>query len=181
MDDLLIVVPYNRPDLPSAEESGRRHPEDILQRRGIVVRDLEHVRATAVAGEQQGAGRPGRAERLHLEAEARPQVLVRGRAVAKVHTDGLPDPYPLAERDRARLAVGGDDRTYEEVAAPILRLVLVDHDPQHQAGGGKALLTGVEGIERLAEPLDRRPRGEFLDHMPHAARAVAVSADGLRP
>jgi len=58
---------------------------------------------------------------------------VGGGAVANVHAHGLADPDPLTERDRARVTVGGDDRTHQKVAALVLGLVLVDHDAEHQA------------------------------------------------
>jgi len=91
------------------------------------------VRAAAVAGEDQRAGRLGGAERLGLGPERGAQVLVGGGAVANVHAHGLADPDPLTERDRARVTVGGDDRTHQKVAALVLGLVLVDHDAEHQA------------------------------------------------
>src|SRR2546426_730798 len=74
------VAASDRPDLPGAEESAGRDAEGILDRRGVVVGHLEHMQAAAVAGEQQDAGRPRRAERLELGAERRAQVLVGGGA-----------------------------------------------------------------------------------------------------
>ena len=50
------VAPADRADLAGAEEAAGRDAERVLDRDRVVVGDVEHVRAAAVAGEQQRAG-----------------------------------------------------------------------------------------------------------------------------
>ena len=159
------VAPADRPDLAGAEEAGRGHAEGVLERGRVVVGDVEHVRAAAVAGEQQRPGRALVAQRQRLRLQRLAQVLVGGRAVAHVHADRLADPDPLADGEAAAVGVGAEDRADEEVAALVGGLVLVDDDPEHQALGGQRLLAGVELADRLAQALDRGLRGELRDHV----------------
>ena len=58
--------PPTGPISPAQKNPPAGTPKGILDRRRVVVGHPEHVRAAAVAGEQQDAGRPRRAERLNL-------------------------------------------------------------------------------------------------------------------
>src|SRR5215212_1695234 len=78
------VAAADRADLPRAEEAARRGAEDVLDRRRIVIRHVEHVGPAAVAGEDEGTGRPFRPQRRGLRAQRLAQVLVRRGAVAHV-------------------------------------------------------------------------------------------------
>ena len=106
---------------------------------------------------------PSLPARLGSGAQRVAQVLVSARAIADVHADRLPDPDPLADRERPGVGVGADDRPDEEIAALVLGLVLVDHQTEHQALGREPLLARVEIADRLSQALDRRPRGELVD------------------
>ncbi len=92
------VAAADRADLAGAEEAAGRRAERVLERQRVVVGGLEHVRAAAVAGEQQ---RPGRAVRRRApgpgraapRAGPRRRSRRRGRACA-----------PSGRRARARRA-----------------------------------------------------------------------------
>ena len=130
-----------------------------------MVGDLEHVRPAAVAGEQQRAGGAAAARRQGPARSASRRSSVGARAIADVHADRLPDPDPLADRERPGVGVGADDRPDEEIAALVLGLVLVDHQAEHQALGREPLLARVEIADRLSQALDRRARGELVDQV----------------
>ena len=128
--------------------------------------DVEHVRAAAVAGEQQRAGRAAR--RRAPRPAARSASRRSSSAVAPSRTC-MRTVWPTRTRSPSAIeplvGVGAEDRADEEVAALVLGLVLVDHDAEHQALGGERLLARVELGDRLAQALDRGLRRELLDHV----------------
>src|SRR5436190_12117074 len=115
------VAPADRADLAGAEEARRGRAQGVLEGRGIVVGYVEHVRAAAIAGEEQRPGGATGAERLRLAAQGLAEILVGGGRIPDLKPHGLPDAHRLADRDRARLAVRTDDRPDQEVAALVLR------------------------------------------------------------
>src|SRR5436190_1741995 len=84
-------------DLAGAEEARRGNAQRVLDRGRIVVGQVEHVRAAAVAGEQQGAGRTRRAKGERLSPQGLAEVLVGGGPVADVHPHRLADTDLLAD------------------------------------------------------------------------------------
>ena len=71
------VLAADRPELSGAEEPGHRDvAEHLSQEPGVVVGLGEHPRATAVAGEQQGPGRPAAVEGGRGPLQGAAQVLV---------------------------------------------------------------------------------------------------------
>ena len=123
-----------------------------------------------------------RAERVALARERLAQVLVGDRRVAHVQAHDLADAHALAGRDRPRLLVGADDRAHEEVAAPVLGLVLVDHDAEHHPVAHQLALALVERRDRLARGA-RAPGGSRAprSRCPSAAVIVISGPTGAAP
>src|SRR5712692_5682072 len=130
-------------DLAAAEEAGEGlRPECLGDDARVVVGLGEHVRAAAVAGEEQCPGRPPAAERA---AQRLPEICVRRGCVADEEAQRLPDPDAVAERERAGRLVGAQETAHEEVAGLVLGPVLVDHEPGKEPARGERLLLGGEG------------------------------------
>ena len=146
--------PPTGPISPAQKNPPAGAPSASSTRARVVVGDVEHVRAAAVAGEQQRAGGAGRARARALWARSASRRSSSAEAPSRTCMRTVwPDPDPLAERDRRRLGIGADDRPDQEVAALVVGLVLVDHDAEHQP-----LRRELAARRRRASPIASRRR-----------------------
>jgi hypothetical protein len=169
------------PDLSAAEEAGHRPPaERLADHACVVVRRREHLRAAAVAGEKQRPSRArGRAAERAIEGLL--EVLVCRGGVADVEAQRLADPHLLADRDCARLLVGTEDGAHQVVASAVLRLVLVDHQPDENALCSQHALGRREQLDLLTQPLERRHPCELVQDVAVRPRHDRVAADRRTP
>ena len=173
--------PPTGPISPAQKKPAVGTPSAVLEGGRVVVRNLEHVGAASVAGEEQRACGAVRAERLSLDAQRLAEVLVRGRGIADMQPHGLAHSDRLADRDRSRLSVGTDDRPHQEVASLVLGAVLVDDQPDQHTRRRHPPLFFWEGRDHLAEPLHRRLACELADHVGLGGRDRHLRADRARP
>ena len=152
--------------------------------RGVVVGRAEHVRAAAVAGEQRArrAGARGQLAQLRVErVRAGPRAAdcasrTWSRTVCPTRTCSPTVIVPV-------VLVDAEEPADQEVAALVVGLVRVDHDPEQQPVGEPAPLGGVE-LARSPRAAARAPAGwrargstlpsaAVIDHLrPDRARAL---------
>src|SRR5262245_27640624 len=124
MDEVLAA---DGAELALGEEAGHGDvPRLGADGPGVVVRLVEEARAAAVAGEEQGAGRPVLVG-AEVELEQGVQVFVGSLGVADVELHRLADPDPVGEGQVTALPVEAEDVAYQEIAALDVSPVLVDH------------------------------------------------------
>jgi CheY-like chemotaxis protein len=165
----------DRPELAAAEEAGQGlRPERFADDQRVVVRRRKHVRAAAVAGEEQRSGWARARERA---AQCPPEICVRRGGVADEEAQGLPDPRAVPERERACRLVGAEQAAHEEVADLVLGPVLVDHEPGQQPVRGERLFLEAEGADFAAQTLERRLSGQLVDEVALAARDHRLAPD----
>jgi len=133
-----------------------------LERRGVVVRGGEHVRAAPVAREQQRARRRS-LEVAHDLRQRLTEVLVRGRAVAHVHAHGLTHPHALTQREQAL------DEVLRWLDAPKLTL-------EELTGGTFSISNGGVFGSMLSTPIINPPQSAILGV--HATKDRAVVENG---
>ena len=75
----------------------------------------------------------------------------------------LSDPDVRADGDGARVLVRADEPADEVVAAPVLGLVLIDHQPDHQPLECERLQLRGERLDVDAQPLEGRFAGQLED------------------
>src|SRR3954447_18289410 len=168
----------DRTDLAGTEEAGGgRGPDLARERVRVVAGAAEHVRAAPVAREHE---RPGgwAVELTRGPLERAAQVEVGRCRIAHVEPHRLADPDALADRDGALLLVDRHQRTDEEVAALVVRAVLVDHDAHEQPLGGERLLIGRQLVaNRMHQAIERWFARQLLDDVAVARRHDHLGAD----
>jgi hypothetical protein len=101
---------------------------------------------------------------------------VARRRVARVQPDHLALAHGRADRDRPRVRVGAEQPAHEEVAAVVVGLRLLGHDPDEQPVGDHVALALAERVDDLAHLVERRHARERRDHVP-----VRAGDGHLRP
>src|SRR5581483_341642 len=169
-------APADGADLAAAEEPGDRVRADRTRDgERIVVRLREHVRAAPVAGERERAGGAAAAE---PGVEALAEILVGAGGVAAVEAKRLADAHLLADGETARRLVEPDDAADQEVAATVLRPVLVDDDPGEETLRDELPLRRGERGHVGAQPVERPLARELEDEVALGAGDDGLAAEG---
>ncbi len=173
-------MPADGPDLAGAEHPGERdRAELVCHGTGIVVGLGVHVRATAVAGEEQR--RLGPPAVAGVVAQRGAQVGVRALGVAGMEAERLPHPDRVADGERALVGVAAHHRPHQVVVRPVLGPVLVDDEARQEAVLDEVAAVVVEARHDVGQALVGGPPGQLVDDVPVGARDHHLRPDRGAP
>src|SRR5206468_4523339 len=83
--------------------------------------------------------------------------------------------------ERTRDGLAAEEPSHQVVAAPVLRLVLVDHEPCEDTLRSEDLVARREAADDRAEDVERTATGELLDEIPVRRRDDEIRPDRSTP